>query len=47
VLRKAGLYVTDFRELSPRSVGAEEWIGDPDLSERPIFALFKAKKEVG
>jgi SAM-dependent methyltransferase len=45
VLNDSGLLVRVFKELSPGSVGAVQWIGDPELSERPIFALFKAVKE--
>jgi SAM-dependent methyltransferase len=45
LLNSSGLRLMDFRELSPQSLGVSEWVGDPRLTERPIFVLFRAEKE--
>lgn len=45
LFNSSGLRLKELNELSPQSLGAGEWVGDPNLTERPIFILIKAVKD--
>lgn len=44
LFNSSGLGLRELHEPSPHALGVGEWVGDPKLTERPIFILFKAEK---
>jgi SAM-dependent methyltransferase len=47
LLYSVGLRLTSLYELSPQTAGVNEWRGDPELAERPLFILFTSEKQRG